>query len=404
MKTITQSFNVKYNYKVIFTDKLFSPANTTFVDLFKAQKENSHQKILFVLDEVVFKHHPELLISIKSLFNNHPSLPELVADPLIISSGEIVKNEEIYYKFLLEKINEYKICRHSYVAVIGGGALLDMTGFAAAIAHRGVRLIRIPTTVLSQDDSGVGVKNAINFFGKKNFIGTFAPPFAVINDFNFLRSLSDRDWKAGISEAIKVGLIKDANLFYFIRNNVQQLLDRDMDVMKEVIERSAELHLNHIASGDPFESGSARPLDFGHWSAHKLESIKNYSIRHGEAVAIGIAIDSVYSWLSGRLSFSECREIIETLQALELDVWLPEVSENLDADSENILDGINDFREHLGGELSLTLLSKIGTEIQVNTVNPELIRKSIRTLQHTQLYKQFEFKLPERLEPPAAVA
>ena len=93
------------------------------------------------------------------------------------------------------------------MVAIGGGAVLDAVGYAAATAHRGVRLIRVPTTVLSQDDSAVGVKNGINAFGKKNFVGSFAPPHAVLNDFDLLRTLQDRDWRAGISEAVKVALL-----------------------------------------------------------------------------------------------------------------------------------------------------------------------------------------------------
>ena len=116
-------------------------------------------------------------------------------------------------------IHEYGIDRHAYVLAVGGGALLDMVGYAAATAHRGVRLVRVPTTVLSQNDSGIGVKNSVNAFGKKNFLGTFAPPFAVFNDFTFLTTLSDRDWRAGISEAIKVALLKDATFFAFLEEH-----------------------------------------------------------------------------------------------------------------------------------------------------------------------------------------
>ena len=97
--------------------------------------------------------------------------------------------------------------------MIGGGAVLDMVSFAAAIAHRGIRVVRFPTTVLAQADSGVGVKNSINLFGKKNFVGTFVPPFAVINDFDFLETLEPRDRIAGVVEAVKVALLKDAAFF-----------------------------------------------------------------------------------------------------------------------------------------------------------------------------------------------
>ena len=152
------------------------------------------------------------------------------------------------------------MCRHSYVIVIGGGAALDMVGLAAATAHRGLRLIRYPTTSLSQGDGGVGVKNGVNYFGKKNWVGTFAVPDAVVNDFSFLRSLPSNQKRAGFIEAVKVSLIRDRSFFEQIEERADELANFETDAMEQVIRKSAALHLDHIAtSGDPFEKGSAWP-------------------------------------------------------------------------------------------------------------------------------------------------
>jgi len=157
-------------------------------------------------------------------------------------------------------------------------AVIDAVGYAAATAHRGIRLIRMPTTVLGQNDAGVGVKNAINWLGRKNFVGTFVPPHAVVNDFEFIESLPNRDKTAGIAEAIKVSLISDKTFFYYLNANRKNLRELRQDVVEKMIVKCAELHLRHIrSSGDPFERGSARPLDFGHWTAHKLEELTNQS-------------------------------------------------------------------------------------------------------------------------------
>ena len=192
-----------------------------------------------------------------------PFLGALAAPVLTVPGGEAIKNGLEPLHRIQQAIQDARLCRHSYVVAIGGGAVLDVAGYAAALAHRGVRLIRVPTTVLAQDDSGVGVKNGINAYGhQKNYLGTFAPPAAVINDSSFLTSLSDRDWRGGISEAIKVALIKDARFFDFIERNAAKLTARHLPTMEKVVRRSAELHLTHIAtSGDPFELGSARPLE-----------------------------------------------------------------------------------------------------------------------------------------------
>jgi 3-dehydroquinate synthase len=267
------------------------------------------------------------------------------------------------------------------VLAVGGGALLDMVGYAAATAHRGVRLVRVPTTVLSQNDSGIGVKNSVNAFGKKNFLGTFAPPFAVFNDFTFLTTLSDRDWRAGISEAIKVALLKDAAFFAFLEEHATALVERDMTAMQWLVYRCAELHLEHIAtSGDPFELGSSRPLDFGHWAAHKLEQLSNYELRHGEAVGIGLALDATYAHLVGLLPKADWQRILDLILASGLPLYAHELDMSALDGNRAILAGMEEFREHLGGRLTIMLLEGIGRGIEVHEMDPGLILASMTRL------------------------
>jgi 3-dehydroquinate synthase len=229
--------------------------------------------------------------------------------------------------------------------------------------------VRIPTTVLSQNDSGVGVKNGINAFGKKNFIGAFAPPFAVINDFDLLASLPDRDKRAGYAEAVKVALIRDRNFFETLERNAAALARLELEPMRQLIERCAQLHVEHIAgSGDPFEFGVARPLDFGHWSAHKLEQLSDFQIRHGEAVAIGMALDVIYARNIGLLDSASADRILALLRALGFRLFANEL---LHLDSEHqpvVLKGLEEFREHLGGTLTLTILKGIGQGVEVHDV------------------------------------
>jgi 3-dehydroquinate synthase len=258
------------------------------------------------------------------------------------------------------------------------------------MAHRGIRLIRFPTTVLSQDDSAVGVKNGINAFGQKNYLGTFTPPFAVVNDSTFLTTLSDRDWNGGLAEAIKAALIKDHTFFAFIEERAHDLVARDMTAMEEVIRRSAALHLNHIATaGDPFEMGSSRPLDFGHWSAHKLERLTNPALRHGEAVAIGIALDTTYSHLSGFLAESDWKRVIALLRTLRLAVYAPELHHRV-GDQPAILRGLDEFREHLGGRLTIMLLRAIGVPFDAHEIDKGVMLGSVEVLRSIEEQRQNE--------------
>ncbi|MDN3585960.1 3-dehydroquinate synthase [Pedobacter aquatilis] len=380
MEHLQQSFTVQYNFNVFFTSALFSIENELFNDFLKGlNPAKALKKIFFVIDEGVADAHPNLSQDIKNYFSKY-NQTQLVQDILIIPGGEIVKNDTQYFDRVLEAVNTYGIDRHSFIAAIGGGALLDMVGYAANISHRGIKHIRIPTTTLSQNDSGVGVKNGINYFNKKNFLGTFSPPVAVFNDDLFLKTLSDRDWRSGIAEAIKVSLIKDREFFEWLEANAEAMANRNLEVMNYQIWKCAKLHMEHIRSADPFESGSARPLDFGHWSAHKLEYLTDFEIRHGEAVAMGIALDTVYAQLSGRISAEDSQRVLKLIEAFGFDLMHPLLK--VTAGNSPILQGLEEFREHLGGELTITLLTGIGSGEEVHEMDTALLKQAAEILSH----------------------
>ena len=376
MDFIKQQFSVQFEYNVYFTTALFNLQNVVFANFLEEKRTASLQKIFFVIDENVIRENSNLMAEIKAYFKKYDTVV-LVEDILIMPGGEAVKNDLILFNKIVEAVNSSNLDRHSYIVAIGGGSLLDVAGYAAAVAHRGVRHIRIPTTTLSQNDSGIGVKNGVNYLNKKNFLGTFAPPLAVFNDELFLLTLDDRNWRSGISEAIKVALIKDEPFFSWIESNAVKLVERDLKIMNYLVRRCAELHLQHIAGDDPFEIGSSRPLDFGHWSAHKLEQLTNFGVLHGEAVAMGIALDSIYSTFSGRLSIQKADRVNKLLQALGFEITHPFMEVGKD---NSLLDGLDEFRQHLGGQLTIMLLCDIGKGEEVHEIDNELLAKSARYL------------------------
>ena len=385
MSVIQRAIQVGYDLQVFFTQNAFDARNLVLRNVLSQGKPCQTGKALVVLDEALSQGQPELARLIESYFAAHADALELVCPPLIIEGGERTKNSYFHVSEIHSHIDRYHIDRHSYVIGIGGGALLDMVGLAAATAHRGVRHVRMPTTTLSQADSGVGVKNGINAFGKKNFIGAFAPPFAVINDFQLLGSLSDRDKRAGYVEAVKVALIRDAEFFSSLERDASALARFEPATMQRVIYRCAELHLNHIAtSGDPFEFGSARPLDFGHWAAHKLEQISEFKIRHGEAVAIGIALDTIYSRKIGYLDAASAERALKLLEGLGFDLFANELMHVGSENSLIVLEGLEEFREHLGGELAITLLKGIGSGFETHEVSLPQVIEAISELQQRQ--------------------
>jgi 3-dehydroquinate synthase len=373
-----QRFAVNYAYPVHFTTRLFDPANAVLKDTITGLESNRRHRCLVFVDDGVVSVRASLPAEIDAYASSHSATMELVAPPVTVPGGEKIKNELFHIEWMMNRIQEHRIDRHSFVLAVGGGAVLDAVGLVAAMSHRGIRHIRVPTTVLSQNDSGVGVKNGVNLKGSKNFVGTFAPPFAVLNDLDFIADLPPREKIAGMAEAVKVALIRDASFFSWLERNVDALTLFEPAAMATMIRRCAEIHMHQIAhGGDPFESGSARPLDFGHWSAHKIESLTRNHVRHGEAVAIGIALDTRYSVLAGFLQPGLDERVAALLELLGFDLWHPVLEARSSDGSDPLLKGLSEFREHLGGELTITLLEDIGRGVEVHEMDENWVRDAV---------------------------
>ena len=369
-----QRFSVPYEFPVVFTEGVFDPDNPALRDvLCRVEAHKRHRVVVFV-DDALSSHVP----AIEAYAQRHEDAMELACPPVVMPGGEKVKTDLHFVETAQQKLFDLHIDRHSFVIAVGGGALLDAVGLVAATTHRGVRHVRIPTTVLAQNDSGVGVKNGVNLQGVKNFVGTFAPPFAVLNDLRFILTLPERDKVAGMAEAVKVSLIRDAEFFRWIERHMDDLATFKPEVMATMIRRCAELHMRQIGhGGDPFEAGSARPLDYGHWSAHKLESLTRHHLRHGEAVAIGMALDARYAVLAGLLAAGEEERICALLEYLGFALWHPALERTGPTGQWVILEGLDEFREHLGGELTITLLAGIGKGVEVHEMDTGLVREAM---------------------------
>lgn len=373
-----QRFSVTTDYSVWFSRDVFSIRNPILAQILSDDLPDRPHRVCVFIDSGVAAAWPLLGEMIVRYAHHHSSRLTLACAPEVLVGGEVCKNDPALVNLLQRRLVDLRIDRHSFVVGIGGGAFLDLVGYVAATTHRGIRLIRMPTTVLAQNDSAIGVKNGVNAFGLKNLLGTFAPPFAVISDFSFLRSLSARDCIAGMAEAVKVALIRDADFFEWMEFSADPLRAFDDSAVEYLVRRCAELHMQHIASsGDPFESGSARPLDYGHWAAHKLESLSEHDVRHGEAVAIGMTLDARYAFLSGLLSSTEIDRIVALLSALGFNLWHSAL-ETRDADGNlALLAGLREFREHLGGRLTITMLTGIGSARDVHEIDRERMRRAV---------------------------
>ncbi len=377
---IEQRVSVRFNYNIHFTRDVFAPGNGVLED----EIDGSKPPVVVFVDSGVADAMPGLEERVTKWFSAHARCATLAAPPQRVAGGEHCKNSFDGFTRVADVIRQCRLDRHSYVIIVGGGAVLDTVGFAASVSHRGIRHIRIPTTVLSQCDSGVGVKNGINYYGVKNYFGTFTPPASVINDFEFIRLLDAREWRAGISEAFKVAIIKDRSFFKYLINKARGLANRDEEAMETLITRCARLHAKHIArSEDPFEMGSSRPLDFGHWSAHCLEALTGHRMRHGEAVAIGILIDMTIARNRGLADKAECDMARKGLSDAGFVLWHDMLGRKDEKGIPVIYQGLEEFRQHLGGTLTLIMPDHLGHTRQINSIAPEELARALEEMKTT---------------------
>jgi 3-dehydroquinate synthase len=380
-ESIRERIAVPFAYDVQFTRNVFHPRNELLAETLCADGEQKRHRALAYVDEGVAAAHPTLINRIKEYFHARTDRLELVAPPQTVPGGEDAKNSWDTVRDILWTAGNVHLDRQGYIVAVGGGSVLDMVGFAASVIHRGVRLVRVPTTTLAQNDAGIGVKNGMNEHGQKNFVGTFAPPFAVINDFDLLRTLPFTHWIGGVAEAFKVALIKDVELFEFLCAKAADLRRRQAETMEHVVRRAADIHLEHIrTSGDPFEFGSARPLDFGHWAGHRLEILSNYALPHGHAVAVGIALDTCYACRQGLLQEAELERTLDAIDACGLPTWSNLLSRRGPDGQLAVLEGLQHFREHLGGVLTVTLPDGIGRKTEVHHMNIDDLQSCIERL------------------------
>ncbi len=381
LKSVSHPILVQQEHKLIFARDVFDPTSDVLGSVMTPREPGEQVRAVVFWDRGLEKAFPGYGARISAWFSAHAESIHLAAAPVGLEGGERVKNEFAQLERIWRVIESAGLCRHSYVVVVGGGAVLDLVGFAAATAHRGIPLIRLPSTSLSQGDGGVGVKNGVNYFGKKNWLGSFGVPHAVINDLSLLQGLPVRERRAGLVEAVKVALIRDAAFFESIAAQAKELAAFQSDAFERVICESARQHIEHIATaGDPFERGSARPLDFGHWSAHKLEQLSQFELSHGEAVAVGMAMDIVYARRTGLLRREDSDRVLGLMKELGFELYSPLLELRGRSGARLVLDGLEEFREHLGGRLSIPMIRSPGQRLEVHEMDTKCVEASIEEL------------------------
>lgn len=263
----------------------------------------SYRKKVFITDEMVDFLYPELNF-----------LPKKDSYRYVIKPGEQSKSIETYYQ-IIRFLTSINVDRHDLIIAFGGGVVGDLVGFVASTYMRGIDYIQVPTTLLSMVDSSIGSKTAINTEDGKNLIGTFYNPKAVFIDLKFLDTLSDKEFRNGLAEVIKSAIIRDKELFDLLMSkNVYE-----KDILEIAIRKSIDIK-KKIVECDLLESGERKLLNFGHTIGHAIEKLSDFSVSHGYAIAIGMAMISKAYYKLGAISKETYLQIINILKKYQLPV------------------------------------------------------------------------------------
>lgn len=290
----------------------------------------------------------------------------------VFPAGEENKNLDTVkgvYTFLIEE----KFDRKDMLLALGGGVVGDLTGYTAATYLRGIDFIQIPTTLLAQADSSVGGKTGVDFDGYKNMVGAFKMPKLVYMNFEVLKTLEDRQYFAGFAEIMKHGLIKDADFYEWLIENMYEICERDLDVLTEMLMKSCTVK-KLVVEKDPTEKGERALLNLGHTIGHAIEKAKNFELFHGECVALGTVAAAYISWKKEMLSMEEYYEIRDMFVPFYLPISVDGIS------PEEILRLTKSDKKMESGSIKFVLLKKIGKAVIDTTVTDDEILAAIREI------------------------
>ena len=291
-------------------------------------------------------------------------------------AGEESKNLDTVkevYKFLIEE----KIDRKDMLVALGGGVVGDLTGFTAATYLRGIDFIQIPTTLLAQADSSIGGKTGVDFDGYKNMVGAFKMPRLVYMNISVLATLEDRQFFSGFAEIMKHGIIKDSIYYEWLIENMYEICERDPDTLLEMVQRSCNVK-KLVVEKDPTEQGDRALLNLGHTIGHAIEKAKNFTLYHGECVALGTVAAAYISLKKELLSMEEYYEIRDMF----VPFYLPISVDGIDA--QEILKLTKSDKKMESGKIKFILLKKIGKAVIDTTVTDEEILAAIEEINFSE--------------------
>lgn len=309
------------------------------------------------------------IITDENVFNLHKEYFELLKDKTvglyIIKPGEESKNigsvSRIYDDMIIKDVN-----RKTVVAAIGGGVVGDLAGFVSSTFMTGLRLLQIPTTLMAQCDSSIGGKNGYNFNNIKNIIGTIYHPVMVYTDVNFIKTLNEREYKNGIAEIIKYGFVCDRNFFNYIEENKKGIREREVDKLLHIVSECARIK-GRIVESDEYDTDIRQVLNFGHITGYALESISGFGLSHGEAVSIGMVIETFMALRLGIIDEESYKRLISILNYFNMNYSLGDI------EPAYLVEFIKKDKKKISKDIKFALPDKIGHAIITAEINKNFI-------------------------------
>ncbi|MBR1472153.1 MAG: 3-dehydroquinate synthase [Lachnospiraceae bacterium] len=287
-------------------------------------------------------------------------------------AGESHKNMDTVQEILKDFV-EHHMNRHDLVVALGGGVVGDVAGFCASVYMRGIDVIQIPTTLLAQVDSSIGGKTGVDFLAYKNMVGAFKMPKLVYINTKTLDTLDERQYYAGMAEVLKYGLIMDASFYEWIISKMYEIHDKDAATIEEMVEHCC-ICKQRIVERDPLENGDRALLNLGHTIGHAIEKSKDFTLLHGECVALGIVAAAYISWKREKLSKDEYYEIRDMFVPFNLPISIDDI------DDEEILRLTKSDKKADGGQIRFILLKKVGKAFIDKTLTDEEILNGIKEI------------------------
>lgn len=290
-------------------------------------------------------------------------------DHFVFSAGEEYKNLDTVrnvYETLIRK----KYDRHDYLLALGGGVVGDLCGYAAATYLRGVSFIQIPTTLLSQVDSSIGGKTGVDFDSYKNMVGAFHMPQLVYSNISALKTLTDSQFSSGMGEIIKHGLIKDASYYQWLIDHADQIKNRDLETLQEMVTISNQIK-KEVVEKDPTEQGERALLNYGHTLGHAVEKLSNFSLMHGHCVGLGMLAAMSISVQRGTIPEKELTILTTVMKRFEMPVTVSGLV------SKDIIDATKNDKKMEAGTIRFILLKQIGCACIDHTVTEEEMKNGL---------------------------